>query len=388
MNSRARGGKGSALASPHEERARGVALRIGLAACAVCVAWAAFDVDAFLHSYLIAWLFVVGICAGSMVNLMIHDLTGGRWGAVLRPPLEAAAGAMPVLALLALPLGFGLSRLYPWVHPDAQIAAIVEAKRWYLDPAFFIARAVVILGVWSALALLLRRDWRARRIAPASRPERRLAIVGLMVYFVTVTIAAVDWVASLVPEWSSSAIGLHLGVAQATAAFAFSVPCAAWLGREEPPRETARDRQDLGNLLLTFVMVWAYIAFTEFLIVWGEDLPHEIAWYVPRGLTSWRWVSVALLVCEFAVPAIAMLFRAVKCRVAPLAAVCLLVLAGQWLETVWLTAPSFRPAGFALHPLDIIATLALGGILIAVAIARLERAVPAPLPSREGTSHA
>ena len=182
-----------------------------------------------------------------------------------------------------------------------------------------------------------------------------------MLYFATVSVAAVDWVASLVPAWYSSTIGLRLGVAQTTAAFAFSIPAAAWLVPAAARGEgTPRDRQDLGNLLLMFVMLWAYIAFTEFLIVWAEDLPREIAWYVPRAQTSWRFLAIALVILEFAVPTFAMLFRAVKRTVGGLTAIAVVVLIGQWLDAAWLIVPSFRPDGLRLRPLDVLATIGVG----------------------------
>jgi hypothetical protein len=183
---------------------------------------------------------------------------------------------------------------------------------------------------------------------------------------------------------------LRLGTAQLIAAFGFAVPFAVYdaAARREAPRATARDFGDFGNLLLTFCMMWAYIAFTQYLIVWGEDLPHETSWYWPRVKTSWHWLGLAVLVLNFAIPVVAMLFRAIKRDPRRLSFVCLLALAGQWLDSAWLVAPSLRKDGFALDWLDVAALAAEGGLWLAwigVLVARDVRAAPAAMdgvPSR------
>jgi hypothetical protein len=187
-----------------------------------------------------------------------------------------------------------------------------------------------------------------------------------------------------VPEWSSTAIGLRLGVAQFIAAFGFAVPFAVLDARARhlAPAITPRDCGDFGNLLLTFVLMWAYIAFTQYLIVWGEDIPHETSWYWPRITTSWHWLGLAVLVLNFAVPVVAMLFRAIKRNPQTLALVCVLALAGQWLDSVWLVLPSLRREGFAMHWLDVAALFAEGGLWLAFAGMRL-----AQEPIREPAAH-
>jgi len=155
------------------------------------------------------------------------------------------------------------------------------------------------------------------------------------------------------------------------------------------PQATAGDYRDLGNLLLTFTMMWAYIAFTQYLIVWGEDLSSEISWYYPRARTSWVWLGVAVVALEFALPVVAMLFRSVKMRGGLLATICALALLGQWLDCAWLTLPSLRPGGFILHWLDVVVLVAQGGVFLAVAAALVEReALPRSVaPAREASAH-
>jgi hypothetical protein len=274
---------------------------------------------------------------------------------------------LPLVAILAIPLAFGLPSLFEWARPDAVAgSALLQAKQWFLNPPAFVIRNAIWLAAWCAFAWAMRRHLDGSREEDV-RVRRRLSVAGLLVYLFTVTVVAYDFVASLVPEWSSTAVGLRLGTAQFIAAFGFAVPFTVLdaQARREAPRASARDFGDFGNLLLTFCMMWAYIAFTQYLIVWGEDLPPETSWYWPRVTTSWHWLGLAVLLLNFAIPVVAMLFRAIKRDPRRLAIVCGLALAGQWLDSVWLVTPSLRTGGFALDWLDIAALLAEGGLWLA-----------------------
>ena len=340
---------------------------VGAIALVACIVGGLFDPAAFFAAWLVNWLFLLGIALAAMMDVMIHELTGGHWGRVLRPPLEAAMSTLPLVALLAVPLAFGLPALFEWARPDAVAGSdLLQAKRWFLNGPAFVVRNAIWLAGWSALAWAMRRRLGSDREDDV-RARRRLSVAGLLVYLFTITVVAYDFVASLVPEWSSTAVGLRLGTAQFIAAFGFAVPFAVLdaRARREAPRATPRDFGDFGNLLLTFCLMWAYIAFTQYLIVWGEDLPHETSWYWPRVTTSWHWLGLAVVLLNFAIPVLAMLFRAIKRNPHRLALVCGLALAGQWLDSVWLVTPSLRPHGFALNWLDVAALVAEGGLWLA-----------------------
>lgn len=363
---------------------------IGLAALVACAVGGWFDRSAFFQGWLIAWLFVLGTALAAMMNVMIHELTGGEWGLVLRPPLEAAMLTLPFCALLALPLAFGLPELFAWARPaDVAASAALQHRQWFLNVPSFLIRNGVWLAAWSALAVALAL--RLGRRGPADlRARRRVSVAGLLVYLVTVTVFAYDWIVSLVPEWSSTAVGVRLGAGEFLGAFAFAVVFATVARGRTGLVPTPRDNQDFGNLLLTFAMFWGYIAFTQFLIVWGEDIPRETAWYGPRIRTSWHWLGLLVLALELVLPFLAMLFRSIKRDAFALATVCALVLAGQWLDTLWLTAPSLRRAGFALHWLDIAALVAQGGLWLALMGAIVERLPPprAIVEDKEAGAHA
>jgi hypothetical protein len=363
------------------------AAAVGIAGVAGCAITAVLDRSTFFQGWLVAWLFLLGIALGSMAQVMIHELSGGDWGRVLRPPLEAAAATLPLLALLAVPLAFGLPELFAWARPDAVAAsAALQRQAWWLTPARFIVRNAVLLVVWSAFAIAMVPR-RGATPQTAARRARRIAVAGLLVYLFTVTLAAFDFIASLVPGWASTALGVRLGAGQFMASLGFAVPFVVLMRRDAAAAVPTRDWQDFGNLLLTYAMMWAYIAFTQYLVVWGEDLPDETSWYWPRATTSWRALIVCVAVLEFGLPVVAMLFRRVKRSPAWLGLVCALVLAGQWLDTLWLIAPSLRTAGFTVHAADVLALVGEGGLWLALVLHLAARipaassAVAAPAPA-------
>ncbi len=324
--------------------------------------------SALLHSYLFAWLFVLGISLGALVNLMVHSLTGGRWGEPIRPPLIAAARLMPAVAVLFVPILLGAKWLYPWVEEPGR----------YLNRPFFAARSIAYLAIWIVLAAAFLRADRAT-VDPASggaRRAQRIAAGGLIVYALTMTLAAVDWIGSLTSHWYSSGFGLVVCTGQMLAAMAFAVAVAARRTRE-PPREPGpgwgalpeegRDAirlrfNDLGNLLLMYVLTWAYLAYTQFLVIWSENLPHEIHWYVPRVQTSWAALGIFLVAFHFFLPLLILLSRAAKRSPALLGAIAGALLAAHLADVFWLVIPSARPEGFALAWSDAAALVVPGAI--------------------------
>jgi hypothetical protein len=354
-----------------------IASAVGMAA-ALLVAGAWYgQPGAALQSWLFVWWFVLGIPLGSIAILCVHNLTGGAWGDRIRPTLEAATAMLPASLLLSFPLWIGLSDIYTWARPaDVAASTLLQDKAWYLDARFFTFRAGLCFAAWLALGHLLRR-WSSAR-APGTAGGRRLralSAIGLLVYVVTITIEAVDWIMSLTPEWHSTTFGLLAGTGQALCAFSFAIACAAWLDRDHRP-VAKQDFQDLGNLLLTLVMTWAYLAFTQYLIIWAEDLPTEIGWYLPRLQTSWRWGGVFLVVFHFAIPLIVLLSRQAKRAPRALGIVAGTLLLAHLGDAFWLVAPTFRPTRLALHWSDPLAVVALGGIWILLFLRRDSAAAP------------
>ncbi len=407
----------------HRSRTFGkIALAIGGAGLLVCVAGAFFDRAELFESYLFAWWFFLGISLGSLSILMIHQLTGGAWGRVLEAPLRAVIAPLPLLAVLFLPLIVGHADLYIWARPaDFGEPALLQAKNWYLNPTFFWARAIVYFAVWIVLGHVLGRllDRRIDRVSDhspgetrgdraagratseiaaerdvegsgAGRTQRQLrtiSIAGLIAYALTITFASIDWIMSLTPAWYSTGFGLLIMVGQTMAAFAFAIVHSVWMRHgaatattrsKLPPGSssgsllsTPENFNDLGNLLLMLVMTWAYLAFTQYLITWAENLPHEIVWYLPRTQTSWKWIGIFLVVFHFAAPFVLLLFRLIKRNAGLLAALAGALLFAHWVDALWLVAPTFRGDGFRLYWTDIAATVGIGGIWLGIVLSAL-----------------
>lgn len=332
-----------------------IALGTGILALLIVVVLGITETRQALLAYLFAFLFFTGLSAGSLALLMIHRLTGGAWGYDLRAPLLAAARVLPLQTLLVLPLLFGVTVLYPWAEADALARdELLHAQRWYLNPPFFIARALLYFALWNVLLMYI-----ARR---GGNGTSRSAAVGLIVYALTTLFAATDWAMSLQPQWRSTAFGLLVATAWLLSATALAIVCAPLQTDSIMPRR----RQDLGNLLLLLVLAWSYLAFMDYLTVWSGDLPPEIAWYIPRTLTSWRWLAWFLIAFQFALPFAALLTRRAKQRPLILRRIAALVLIAGLGNAFWLVVPGLRPQGFALHWMDVFAPLGIGALWLCI----------------------
>jgi hypothetical protein len=337
----------------------------GLAGLAVCAVAAARVPRAFYPSYLAAYLFWLAIALGSLAVLMLHYVVGGSWGFLVRRVLEASARTLPVLALLFLPLLAGLPELYPWARPaEAEADPVLRARTPYLNVPFFLGRAAAYFAVWLLLLFLLDRLSRAQDRTRDPALGRRLAAVsgpGLIAYGLTLTFASVDWAMSLEPHWASSIYGMIFMAGQGLSAFAFAGVCASRLGGRTPFSEAATPQRlhDLGNLLLAFVLLWAYVSFAQYLLVWGADLPEEVPWYLRRTRGGWRAVAVFLICFHFAAPFLLLLSRDMKRLGGRLGVVAGLLLGARAVDSVWLVVPPFEDAG--AHPAWIVPA-ALAGI--------------------------
>lgn len=380
---------------------------VGTAGALLFAVTAFADRASAFQSYLFVWWFLLGIPLGSIAMLMVHNLTGGGWGELIRPALEGAARLLPLTLVLAVPLLFGMHDLYVWSRPEALDAdPLLRSKTWYLAVDFFLLRNAVYFAVWLMLGHLLRK-WAFARGPGASvaRAERLrpISAIGLLLYGATVTFAAVDWIMSLMPQWYSTTFGFLAGIGQTMCALSFAVAWSAWRMRDAVPpqhdlpstRDVAKREiadvpglfQDLGNLLLMFVMTWAYLAFTQYLIIWAEDLPNEIAWYLPRVNTTWHDVALFLVAFHFALPFLVLLSRRAKRAPRTLGMLAASLLLVHLVDTFWLVVPTFRPTGLAIAWSDVTAIAALGGVWLAVFLRVSRTPAQATVPAATQVRH-
>jgi hypothetical protein len=327
-----------------------------------------FEPAQFLQSYLMAYMFVLGISLGCLALGMIHQLTGGTWGVLIRRPIGAAARVLPVLTVLFLPIVFGMHALYEWTNPSVVAAdELLRHKQAYLNVPFFLVRAAIYFFAWNALSYVLNAWSLEQDRTGDPRLARRMQHVsagGLLVYGLTITFASFDWLMSLEPRWFSTIYGVLIMGGQALSGMAFLIAAIVWLSRRPPLQGVVvpDHLHDLGNLLLAFVMLWAYFAFSQYLIIWSGNLPEEIAWYLHRVQTGWRMIGLALIVFHFAVPFGLLLSRAVKTEARTIVKVAVGILVVRVVDLFWLIAPEFHPQGIAVSWLDVLLPLTLGSI--------------------------
>ena len=346
-------------------------LVVGALAAIASAAGLAADPAQFYRSYLVAFTFVLGVSLGSLAISMLHHMSGGAWGLVIRRILEASSRTLPLVALFAVPLLFGLKHLYPWADP-ARVASdeILRHRAIYMNPAGFAIRLAICLLLWTLFAQALSRLSKRQDEAPATGLERRMQLVaapGLALYCLLVSVASVDLLMSLDPHWYSAIYGVYIVGGQAIAGMAFTLLVSLFLARREPMREALKRRHvhDHGKLLLAFTMLWAYFALSQFLIIWSGNLPEEISFFKDRLTGGWGAVSLSLALLHFAVPFVFLLSRDFKRDLGKLAWVAGLLLFMRWVDLFWLVSPAFHPGKLSLHWLDLTTAAALFGLWIA-----------------------
>jgi len=366
-----------------------VALILGWTASHQAGAWAW---QAFVQSYIFAYVFWVAIPLGCLAILMLHHLTGGWWGLPIRRILEAGSRTLLLMGVLFLPILAGLSRLYSWAQPDVvRDDVLLQHKLWYLTPKFFILRAVIYFAIWVILASFLNR-WSSEQDRTGERRMKgrmeALAGPGLVLWGLTVTGASIDWVMSLDPHWYSTIYGMIFMVIGCLAALSFSVVVLSRLSDSEPLKDCVLPKRflDVGNLMLAFVMLWMYMSFSQFLIIWSGNLRNEIPWYQQRVFGKWAPIAVTLLVLHFFVPFLLLLQRGVKRRLHVLSRVAVLLLVLTLVDIYWLLVPSYETLAPQFRLLDLFAVMGIGGVWLAAFLGQLKKLPLLPLhdPRFEG----
>lgn len=370
---------------PHLEHLQRIALIVGVLGLVICVVGAFWNRDEFYQSYLFAYTFWFGLALGSFATVMLSYLTGGRWGVILRRFLEAGALTLPLMFLLFIPFFFGLQVLYTWARPgEIASSEVLQEKVLYLNPTFFILRAVIYFVLWSGLALLLRR-WslaQDQRYQPARHRRMQLfSGLGLVLYAITLSLAATDWIMSLDYSWYSTIYGMLFVASQGLTTLAFMVVVLAILARRPPWSDLFKAGlfHDLGSLIFTFVILWAYMSFSQYLIIWSGNLAEEVPWYVRRSEGGWSWVAAFLMIFHFALPFFLLLSRRVKTSARLLTTVAIGILLARFVDLYWLIEPEFRETVLGLtwmHPMSLVG---IGGIWIAFFIWFLQRRPLLPL---------
>lgn len=330
--------------------------------------------EQFLRSYLVGFFFWFGMGMGCLALLMVHFVSGGAWGVMIRRPLEAGTRTLYVMWLLFLPLLILAPKLYVWADPAHAADKIVQAKHLYLNVQFLWIRWLIYGVVWLGLTTLLNKWSRLEDETKSwkySSNLEKLSAPGIVAYFFTITFASVDFLMSLDVTWASTIYGFLVAMGQGLSALSLVVAVLVLLGKYAPMDHaiTPKHLHDLGKLMLALVMLWAYMSFSQYLIIYSANLPQEITWYVRRLNGGWQWVGLALLLLHFALPFALLLSQSLKKNPSTISAIAIFIICIRIVDVFWLVEPNFVDVNhpvFTVSWLDFVAPIGFGGLWLAM----------------------
>jgi hypothetical protein len=333
-------------------------LLAGFAALILSLAGLFFDSKAFMTAYLESFLLFLGLTLGALGIWILHSLTGGRWGEGINNVVRATAKTLPLSAMFFVPLGFFSFRLFPWADKEylRSNPALLQ-KIWYLNPPFFLGRALFYFCIW----LFALRG--------INRRSQFWINAGAFFIFITVSFAAFDWIMSLQPLYYSTVFGALVAMTVFMGAFAFCIFIT--VGR--PNSLSTSQLNDLSSLLFMAIAFWAYLEFCQYLIQWSGQMKTEVSFYNARFTGGWQWWAAILLVFNFLIPFFLLLFRNIKENARALfwLTACLLLM--QWVNIIWLVGPALSPMKMQFHLLDVLLPVALGGFWINLVYRNIEK---------------
>jgi hypothetical protein len=363
---------------PQMERVQRSALFVGLLALVISMAGLFMDPAHFWQSYLFAFIFWAGLALGCLGVFFLHNVVGGNWGVAVRRLVESGLQTLPLILVFAIPLFFALGTLYKWTDAGYRAEHFATGhKAAYLNPTWFIIRTLLYFAIWlfSGFRILKMANEHDRTGDPALfRRIKARSAPALLVFVVTTTLAFIDWIMSLEPDWYSTIYGWMFTVGEVLLTFSFLVAVLVLLSKREPFASflTRQHYHDIGNLMLAFTMLWAYMSFAQFLIIWAENLPDEIPWYVRRFSGGWGYIAWTIAIFHFFVPFFLLLLRFVKKNPTRLRTLALWIIVMRMLDVFWIVEPAFRQRGLEVYWTDLVALIGLGGVWLAFFIRNLK----------------
>ncbi|MGD9765305.1 MAG: quinol:cytochrome C oxidoreductase [Candidatus Binatia bacterium] len=352
-------------------RAAWVGAVLGIAGLGAALALSAEAMRHFYFAWLVAYLYFLSIALGSLFFVLCTFVCRAGWSVAVRRLLENAMATMPMFALLFVPIYIGRHEIFVWTDA-AEVAKhpVLQGKSAYLNEGFFLARALFYLVSWCALAVYFSRQSQLQDETGDERITRRLQAVaapGLILFALTVTFAAIDWIMSLEPEWYSTIFGVYYFTGSVLASFAFLVLAIAWIRARGRLGGivTIEHIHDLGKLLFGFTVFWAYIAFSQYFLIWYGNIPEETAYYMHRSHGSWAAMGKVLIFGHFVVPFFFLMPRAVKRSVPLLVSAAVWLLIMHFADVYWCVMPVYSADGARVGAVDVAALLAVGGFFMA-----------------------
>ncbi len=324
--------------------------------------------EQFFHSYLVSFMFWVTLGLGGLFLTLIHFLTHSVWSVVVRRIPETIMKTLPWMALFFVPLIFGLHDLFHWTHADAvSHDAILQKKVGYLNTPFFLIRAVIYFVVWYGLARVIHKislEQDQGNIGNIYHRLRRVAAPGMFLFAFTLTFAAFDWLMSLDAHWYSTIFGVYIFAGAYLTIVAFITLFLMFIQSRGVLKEeiSIEHYHDLGKLMFAFTVFWAYIAGSQYFLIWYGNIPEETVWFLHRWEGSWKPMSLFLIFAHFAVPFLVLIFRASKRNKTVLLSMAILIIVMQFMDLYWIVMPTLHHHGVHFSWMDITTWLGIGGV--------------------------
>lgn len=359
---------------------------VGILALAVAafIGWREQDAGRhFAHAYLVAFAWILSIGVGALWWVTLQHLVNAKWSIVVRRVGEIIAANMPLAAIgvlpLVVPVLMGNAQLFRWAAPEYMHSNhALHSKAAYLNAGFFAVRCAVYFGFWAIWSRVLLTRSRAQDEGKAQgfvERFRSLSAPLMIALALTITFCSIDLLMSLDPLWQSTMFGVYYFAGTVIAAHATFIIALAWLQRNGHLKEavTTEHYHDLGKMLFAFTVFWAYIAFSQFMLIWYANIPEETTYYLERIQGSWLDLSVWLVVGHFVLPFLGMLSRHVKRNRKALVFWAIWMLVVHYVDLYWLVMPNFEAHRIPFSVLDVLCWIGLAAVFAAAAIARARK---------------
>jgi len=349
------------------DRYHKTAMIIGVVGLAASIVAYFIDREQLYHSWLTAYMFWFTLAAGGLFFTMLHHLVGATWSVVLRRLAEAIMAVLPFMFIAFLPIIAGLHDLYHWSHADAVAGdELLQWKSGYLNAPFFAIRAVIYFGVWTLLSYLLRKT--SLMQDQGHTPDLgskfvRISAPGMIAFAITFTFAAFDWLMSLDAHWYSTIFGAYIFAGAVVAVLAYMPLIAIYLRKRQvlDAMITVEHYHDMGKLLFAFLIFWAYMAFSQYFLIWYGNIPEETIWFLHRWEGSWKNVSLILVFGHFVIPFFILITRGAKRNLTMLKIFAVAMLVMHYVDMYWVVMPNLHPHGIQPSWIDLAAMMAIGG---------------------------
>jgi hypothetical protein len=363
-------------------RVQGYALIIGAICMVLTLAQWLLNPVQFYRSWMIGFMYAFGAGLGALACLMLQYMTGGGWGMLVRRQLEAGSRTIPYLTILFIPICFALfthSQFYEWLDPaKIKADAVIREKSAYLNPTWWLIRTAAIFIIWNVYQFILNRLSGEEERTGDIRISKRLmgfSGIGLVIYALTLTSAAVDWIMSMNVHWFSTIYGLILLATEGLTIISTVIITTTLLMREPPMVEVVKKRHlhDLGKLLFMFTLFWTYVSFSQLVIMWSGNLPEEVSWYIARMNGGWGLIAVLLVFFQWMFPFLILLSQDIKRNPKTVRFMAIWILTIRAIDVIWQVEPNFHPQSLFISWSDITAILGFAGVWIFLYLNELKK---------------